>query len=76
MSDSSMYTESTWGPCESVSKSQRAAQPYRLQKANKSDGQWSRWASDVRQSQPDQWSDSSAKWMSSAGDDSSWKQGV
>ena len=36
MSDS-MYTESTWGPCESVSKSQRAAQPYRLQKANKSD---------------------------------------
>ena len=49
MSDS-MYTESTWGPCESVSKSQRAAQPYRLQKANKSDGQWSRWASDVRQS--------------------------
>ena len=73
MSDS-MYTESTWGPCESVSKSQRAAQPYRLQKANKSDGQWSRWASDVRQSQPDQWSDSSAKWMSSAGDDSSWKR--
>ena len=31
-------------------------------------------ASDVRQSQPDQWSDSSAKWMSSAGDDSSWKR--
>ena len=49
LSDSSMYTESTWGPCESVSKSQRAAQPYRLQKANKSDGQWYRWASDVRQ---------------------------
>ena len=41
---------------------------------NKSDGQWSRWASDVRQSQPDQWSDSSAKWMSPAGDDSSWKR--
>ena len=74
LSDSSMYTESTWGPYESVSKSQRAAQPYRLQKANKSDGQWSRWASDVRQSQPDQWSDSSAKWVSSAGDDSSWKR--
>ena len=35
MSDSSMITESTWGPCESASKSQRAAQPYRLQKANK-----------------------------------------
>ena len=74
LSDSSMYTESTWGPCESVSKSQRAAQPYRLQKANKSDGQWSRWANDVRQSQPDQWSDSSAKWASSAGDGSSWKR--
>ena len=41
MSDST-YVESTWGPCESVSKSQRAAQPYRLQKANRSDGQWSR----------------------------------
>ena len=58
----------------SLSANQRAAQPYRLQKANKSDGQWSRWASDVRQSQPDQWSDSSAKWVSSAGDDSSWKR--
>ena len=74
MSDSSMITESTWGPCESASKSQRAAQPYRLQKANKGDGLWSRWASDARQSQPDQWSDSSAKWVSSAGDDHSWKQ--
>ena len=76
MSDS-MYTESTWGPCESASKFGRAAQPYRLQKANRfnrSDGQWSRWASDVRQSQPDQWSDSSAKWISSAGDDSSWRR--
>ena len=38
MSDSSMVTESNWGPCESASKSQRAAQPYRLQKANKGDG--------------------------------------
>ena len=56
MSGSSMITESTWGPCESASKSR------------------SRWASDARQSQPDQWSDSSAKWMSSAGDDNSWKQ--
>ena len=74
MSDSSMITESTWGPCESASKSQRAAHPYRLQKANKGDGLWSRWASDARQSQPDQWSDSSAKWVSSAGDDHSWKQ--
>ena len=31
MSDSSVVTESTWGPCESATKSQRAAQPYRLQ---------------------------------------------
>ena len=54
MSDSSVVTESTWGPWESATKVQRAAQPYRLQKANRSDGQWSRWASDARQSQPDQ----------------------
>ena len=74
MSDSSVVTESTWGPWESATKVQRAAQPYRLQKANRSDGQWSRWASDARQSQPDQWSDSSAKWASSAGDDRSWRQ--
>ena len=74
MSDSSVVTESTWGPWESATKVQRAPQPYRLQKANRGDGQWSRWASDARQSQPDQWSDSSAKWISSAGDDSSWKQ--
>ena len=53
--------ESSWGPwqpTESASKDARPAQPYRLQKANKSDGQWSKWASDVRQSQPDQWSSS------------------
>ena len=31
-------SESTWGPHESASKDKRAAQPYRLQKANKSDG--------------------------------------
>ena len=74
MSDNSGITESTWGPWEAATKSQRAAQPYRLQKANKSDGLWSRWASDARQSLPDQWSDSSAKWASSAGDDSSWRQ--
>ena len=40
--------ESTWGPCESADKDRRLAQPYRLQQANKSDGQWSRWASDIR----------------------------
>ena len=68
-----VHSESTWGPYESASKDKRAAQPYRLQKANKSDGQWSRWASDIRQSQPDQWS-SSSRWHSSAGDDGSWKK--
>ena len=66
--------ESTWGPCESASKDRRQAQPYRLQQANKSDGQWSRWASDIRQSQPDQWSSSSSRWHSSAGDERSWKR--
>ena len=50
-------SESTWGPCEPASRDKQPAQPYRLQKANKSDGQWSRWASDIRQSQPDQWRD-------------------
>ena len=69
-----VHSESTWGPFESANKDKRAAQPYRLQKANKSDGQWSRWASDIRRSQPDQRSDSSSKWRSSAGDDSSWKK--
>ena len=49
------------------------AQPYRLQQANQSDGQWSRWADDIRQSQPDQWSSSSSNWHSSAGDERSWK---
>ena len=59
-----VHSESTWGPYESANKDKRAAQPYRLQKAKKSDGQWSRWASDIRQSQPDQWS-SSSRWHSS-----------
>ena len=43
--------ESNWGPwppSEPASRDKRPAQPYRLQKANKSDGQWSRWASDIR----------------------------
>ena len=69
-----VQSESTWGPLESASRDKRAAQPYRLQKSNKSDGQWSRWAGDIRRSQPDQWSDSSSKWLSSAGDNSSWKK--
>ena len=48
-----VYVESNWGPWppnESGSRGARPAQPYRLQKANKSDGQRSKWASDVRQS--------------------------
>ena len=71
-----VHSESTWGPYESAhreSRDKRAAQPYRLQKANKSEGQRSRWASDIRQLQPDHWS-SSSKWQSSAGDDGSWKK--
>ena len=64
----------TWGPWESVSKAKRQTQPYRLQQANQSDGQWSRWADDIRQSQPDQWSSSSAKWHSFAGYERSWKR--
>ena len=69
-----MNSEPTWGPCESADKDKRLAQPYRFQQANKSDGQWSRWASDIRQSQPDQWSSSSPRWHSSAGDERSWKR--
>ena len=68
-----MYRELTWGPYESAQRDKPTAQPYRLQKANRGDGQWSRWASDIRQSQPVHWSCSS-KWQSSAGDDSSWKK--
>ena len=59
---------------EPASRDKRPAQPYRLKKANKSDGQWSRWASDIRQSQPDQWSSSSSRWHSSAGDERSWNR--
>ena len=69
-----MNCESTWGPCESAGRDKRLAQPYRLQQANKSDGQWSRWASDIRQLQPDQWSSSSSRWHSSAGYEPSWKR--
>ena len=68
-----VHSESTWGPYESASKDKRAAQPYRLQKANKSDGQLSRWAGDIPQSQPDQRS-SPSKWQSTAGNDRPWKK--
>ena len=67
--------ESDWGPwppSESGNKTQ-PAQPYRLQKANKSDGQWSKWASDIRQSQPDQWNSHSSRWHSFAGHERTWK---
>ena len=47
------HSESTRGPYESAHRDKRAAQPYRLQMANRSEGQRSRWASDIRQSQPD-----------------------
>ena len=63
-----------WPPSEPANRDKRPSQPYRLQKANKSDGQWSRWASDLRQSQPDQWSSSSSRWHSSAGGERSWNQ--
>ena len=69
--------ESNWGPwppSEPSNRDKRPAQPYRFQKANKSDGQWSRWASDIRQSEPDQWSSSSSRWHSSAGGERSWNQ--
>ena len=68
-----VHSESTWGPYESAHRDKRAAQPYRLQKANRGEGQWSRWASDIRQSQLDHWSESSM-WQSPASDDSSWKR--
>ena len=45
-----VHSESTWGPYESAHRDTRVAQPYRLQKANRSEGQRSRWASDIRQS--------------------------
>ena len=67
--------ESDWGrwpPSGSGTKAQ-PAQPYRLQKANKSDGQWSKWASDIRQSQPDQWNSRSSRWHSFTGDERTWK---
>ena len=71
-----MSVESNWGPwppSESGNRDVKPAQPYRLQKANKSDGQRSKWASDIRQSQPDQWNSRSSRWQSFAGDERSWK---
>ena len=65
-----------WGPWsshESGNKSVQPAQPYRLQQANRSEGKWSKWASDVRQSQPEKRDYCSSKWHSSAGDERAWK---
>ena len=59
--------ESRWGPWssrESGNKSVQPAQPYRLEQANRSDGQWWKWASDIRQSQPDKWNSRSSTWHS------------
>ena len=54
-------------------KSVQPAQPYRLQQAYRSEGQWSKWASDIRRSQPDKWDSRSSNWHSSAGDERAWK---
>ena len=67
-----MNSESTWGPCEPASRDKRQASEG--QHCYKSDGQWSRWASDIRQSQPDQWSSSCSRWQSSAGDERTWNR--
>ena len=62
-----------WLPSETSSKHVQSAQPYRLQQANRGEGKWSKWACEVRQSQPGSWDYSSNKWRSSAGDDCAWK---
>ena len=71
-----MTVESNWDPWppnESGHKEAKPAQPHRLQKVNRSDGQWSKWASDIQQLQPDQWNSHSSRWHSFAGDKRSWK---
>ena len=65
-----------WGPWtshETGEKYVQPAQPYRLQQANRGEDKWSKWASDVRQSQSENWDYRSFKWRSSAGDDRAWK---
>ena len=62
-----------WSSHESGKKSVQPDQPYRLQQANRSDGQWSKWAGDVRQSQPDKRNSRSSRWRSSACDERAWK---
>ena len=61
--------ESRWGPwplSEPANKDRQPAHSFRLQKANKSDGPWSRWASDIRQSQSERsWNQGSAEWEGS-----------
>ena len=51
-----------------------ASSPCRLQKAKQSDCQGSRWASDIRQSQPDQWSSSSSRCIRLPAAKRSWNQ--
>ena len=77
MSEKSNVKANAWGPWssrESGNKSVQPAQPYRLQQANRGEGQWSKRASDIRQSQPDKWASRPAKWHSSAGDERAWKR--
>ena len=76
MSEKANEKVNKWGPSpshESGNKSVQPAQPYRLQQTNRSEGQWSKWASDVRQSQPEKWDCRSSKWHLSAGDERAWK---
>ena len=54
--------ENKWGPwlsSETSSKHMQSDQPYRVQQANRREGKWSKWASEVRQSQPGSWDYSS-----------------
>ena len=62
-----------WPSHESGNKYVRPAQPYKLQQANRGEGKWSKWASDVRQSRSEKWDYRSSKWHSSAGDERAWK---
>ena len=76
MSEKANENANQWGPWtsrESGNMSVQPAQPYRLQQANRSEGQWSKWASDVGQSQPEKWDYRSSKWHSSTGDQRAWK---
>ena len=57
-----------------MSKAAKTQRHIDFKRPYKSDGQWPKWASDVRQSQPDQWNSRSSRRHSSAGGERSWKQ--